>query len=79
MERTDREGEDPTATIRSKKNVSIKSSMKKLKCTKRSYKPEYVNGIKVLYTNADQLTNKIELLRSRCKHEEPNEKQQISS
>ena len=46
--------------------------MKKLKCTKQSYKPEYINRIKVLYTNADQLTNKIELLRSRCKHEEPN-------
>ena len=46
--------------------------MKKLKCTKRSHKPEYINGIKVLYTSADQLTNKIELLRSRCKHEEPN-------
>ena len=29
------------------------------KCTKRSYKSEYINGIKVLYTNADQLTNKI--------------------
>ena len=56
-------GEHPTATI--------KSSMKKLKRTERSYKSEYINGIKVLYTNADQLTNKIELLRSRCKHEEP--------
>ena len=31
----------------------------------------YINRIKVLYTNANQLTNKIELLRSRCKHEEP--------
>ena len=30
------------------------------------------NGIKVLYTNADQLANKIKLLRKRCKHKEPN-------
>ena len=35
------------------------------------YKDEYIDRIKVLYTNANQLTNIIKLLRSRCKHEEP--------